>query len=221
MSHRCRGAGPPPGREGTRLRAACGRSDRRLPRLIHTVKPITITRSITSGSRARTARGANSGHRTDMRNTQRGCHGDADDVADKEGNGRLHQVAGRQLACDEQQDAQQRCRCGGGRSAGSQQHENVAHMAEADVEAQLPPRDGCRRGKRCRYESSHTDDHGPLPARCAARRARQSRRRRTTRARTAAPLSTRTAKATPRPGFQGVTGTPLYSWMKLTHSSPT
>jgi hypothetical protein len=35
-----------------------------------------------------------------------------------------------------------------------------------------------------------------------------------------APGAVKAAKATPRPGFHGLTGTPLCSWMKLTHSRP-
>src|SRR5262249_46837122 len=36
-----------------------------------------------------------------------------------------------------------------------------------------------------------------------------------------APKRTMKPKTRPRPGFHGVIGTPLYSWMKLTHSSRT
>src|SRR6516225_4739160 len=36
-----------------------------------------------------------------------------------------------------------------------------------------------------------------------------------------APKRTMKPKTRPRPGFHGVIGTPLYSWMKLTHSSNT
>ena len=77
----------------------------------------------------------------------------------------LRQVADRQLVGNEQQHAQQRGGSGGRRSARSQQDEHVADMAQADIEAQVSPRDACRRREACRYDRSHADDDRPCQLR--------------------------------------------------------